>query len=238
MRRLIIGLGLGGVLLLAACGGGTTPTPQEPAISGTFASFTGTVNYLGLALLIADGAALAPSSLSEGRPGVFSTEIVPIGSGGSFNVPLPAGDQLPDRVMANADAFFSSRGVFACTFNASDPTVRVSQVAFGGGMINPGLVAYSAIFSVPGLVTTSPIEGTLEGAEFVTWIYAEQDVEIGTDAAGCTDGSSTLHVNLKLTQGWNYVGITNEPDPADEEASIVHMYEIEAGPIHVLGAET
>ena len=195
--------------LLVGC---TKAPPSEAAIVGTAAE-PGGAPVLGVGLTVVD-LALLPTAVGAADliaigPGQYATGTVPVAADGGFRLPLPAGSELPDGVLAPAvDFLFNVRGVPDCDLAAAPADARVTGHWFDERGTYPGLYGVSTAGLALALVTETPLDpGNVFGhaGRFLVWLYADRPVAIETVGSGCV---GNVVVDVALSSGWNVAAWT------------------------------
>ncbi len=202
------------VLVVAACG----QTPQQPparTVTLTPTHADGEPVPLGAALVMSD---LAPIFIEQGtvtefEPGWFMGPVAGVGADGTFTVRLPADADVPASTLAAPDDFLRYIDLDACTIHTSDPSAMVSKTSFDLAS-TPGMAVLTADGAWPGIVTDADFSDAnlpedLEDFAFITWLYADRPVTIGTGPHGaglmlCEVAPDVVFgLSVDLRAGWN-----------------------------------
>ena len=214
-------------------GGGQAPKvePPPPGIAGTVVAPTPDLKYQGAALLMIDATVLTPVDVIELAPGLYSSELAPIGADGTFELPLPTAEELPAGLLVPAADFvvFGGGGV-TCVLAPTVPTANVVQYVVSGGIgfalpavVLVGIAGGSATIATPTPIDFENPSVTLFDLEVVTWLYADEDVQVTSPVGGCDASGTPFFIDLDLKQGWNQAALSFEVDPVTELPSGVFL---------------
>lgn len=187
-------------------------------------SVAGTVNYptpdfkvLGASMVMLDPSALTSATMTEVIPGLFASEPAAIAADGTFELPLPAAEDIPASVLAPAADLAEMEDLIECPLTADSITARVSYLYTAGFINLPGVAFLSIMGSGFSIATTAPVDfegpGDISDYTIVTWLFATDDVSVTSGAATCSFDSTPLTVELDLTAGWNQVALSFQHDP-------------------------
>ncbi len=188
-----------------------------PSVAGTVSYPTPDFKVLGASMVMLDPSALTSAAMTEVIPGLFASEPVAIAADGTFELPLPAAEDIPASVLAPAADLAVMEDLIECPLTADSITARVSYLYMAGYLNLPGVVFLSIMGSGFSIVTTAPVDfegpGDISDYTIVTWLFATDDVSVTSGAATCSFDSAPLTVELDLTAGWNQVALSFQHDP-------------------------
>ena len=198
------------VLALAACS--APPVPVLETVRGTIAPGEEFVLGVGLAFAAADAIPVAPSFVLEPTPGFYLGELVAVDPDGVFTVALPAAGDVPAAALAPASSFLlNTADLPGCALVPNVVDARVSTHVFSL-LTLPGLYAVTAesglALTVAGTApfdTSLPPELAFGGRTVIAWLFADREVDVASQGAGCSGGDFDLDVDLRLGAGWNQV---------------------------------
>ncbi len=153
------------------------------------------------------------SSVNSPTPGTYVGPASPVDADDTVHLVLPDPNDLPEAVLATADSFVRVISIApeVCPTTASDPSTKVSMI-----ILSP-LLSYPTPFVLTGdgfassYTTDTKLDFTVNEEQlfhlrFVTWLYAEDAVDVKTAPGGCVNGTApTVEVDLELLKGWNQV---------------------------------
>jgi len=197
--------------LLAACSTTPPPASQDFVLEGEIDP-TGLPLPNTISLLAAEASALAMASVFEIEEGLYSLATGVIEFDGSFSLPLPEGDEIPDALFVPAGDLFAWTGL-ACDLDASSSASLIDLLLIFPPLTLPILV----IGQIQGgdasalLYTDADLEGPMPD-QFAaqTWTYADAAVVAQgecTDPEGLDPTAVIAVIDLSLEQGWNPVVI-------------------------------
>lgn len=214
IRQLIVPALAAVALVVAACG----QTPQQPparTVTLTPTHADGDPVPLGVALVMSDFAPMfiEQSSVIEFVPGWYMGPVAGIGADGKFTVTLPADADVPASTLAAPDEFLRYIDLDACTIVTSDPSAKVSKTSFDLAS-TPGMAVLTVDGAWPTIVTDADFSDAnlpedLEDFAFITWLYADRPVTIGTGPHGagltlCEVAPDVVFgLSVDLQAGWN-----------------------------------
>jgi len=212
-----------GISVLAACSTPAAPigpvtvnatlnaeTGSDVAVAGFYAMFDPALSVTAQA-----------SGVISPDPGTYLGPASPIDADGTLHLLLPNPGDLPAAVVGTAEGFLwipASPNVL-CPTTASVPSAKVSSAIALGGPAVPMVAVLTGSGLHVSYVSDKEVAFPGGSEQFlhmrsITWLYADNAVDVETSAGGCQAGTSpTLFVDLKLKEGWNQVAWTLEEDP-------------------------
>ncbi len=215
-----------GISVLAGCSSPAAPLGPV-TVKATLAAGPGSGTAVAAFYVMQDGSfmvILDASGVVSPSPGIYVGPASPVDADATAHLVLPDPHDLPEEVLGTATSFVQviSSGPVVCPTTASVPSATVSKVLFSNGMSSPMVF----ILTGDGLTTSytgdkkvdfTASEEQLFHMRFVTWLYADNDVDVKTAPGGCVNGTDpTVVVDLNLRKGWNQVAWTmQEGGPSD-----------------------
>lgn len=219
MKRSLPVIMFGVVVALAACAQAprTEEQPPVPSVTGTVNSPDPDFKVLGATMVMIEPSAISTATMTEVIPGLFASEPVAIAADGTFELPLPAAEDIPASVLAPAADFAEIEDLLECPLTASSTTARVSYLYVVGYLNLPGVVFLSIMGSGFSVATTAPVDfegpGDMSDYTIVSWLFASDDVSVVSGEVTCSFDGTPLTVELDLTAGWNQVALSFQHDP-------------------------
>ncbi len=212
-----------GMLVLAACSppaapiGPVTVNATLNAAPGSEAAVAGFYAMFDPALSVTAQA----SGVISPDPGTYLGPASPIDANGTLHLLLPNPGDLPAAVLGTAEGFLwvPAGPTVLCPTTASVPTARVSSAVALSGPAVPMVAVLTGDGLYVSYVSDKQVDFSAGDEQFLhmrplTWLYADNDVDVKTASGGCANGTDpTVFVDLGLKKGWNQVAWTLAEDP-------------------------
>ncbi|MDT3682985.1 MAG: hypothetical protein ROY82_11010 [Truepera sp.] len=212
-----------GMLVLAACSPPAAPVGPVTVNATLHAEPGSEVAVAGFYLMydMSLSVTAQASGVIAPEPGTYLGPASPIDSSGTMHLILPNPADLPDAVLGTAEHFLwlPAGPPVLCPTTASVPSARVSSAISLTGPAVPMVAILTGEGLYISYVADKEVDFSAGDEQYLhmrplTWLYADNDVDVKTAAGGCANGTDpTVFVDLGLKKGWNQVAWTLEEDP-------------------------